>query len=196
LQQQNFDFGYYINPDDIAVDLSGSYEERVRQAQVLADQQRQRQIASSQSFSFETYSHIQANLTIWSLLGERVSRSPCLFVGVDEPAINVERVRSRVQLGGHGVPEDRTMARYARTMALLPDIVERVDRAMIFDNSVQSDDPRAYRGRLIAQCLSNDNNLVVQVRSLVPAWTNRYLIEPAKRRGWALAVDDTRWREA
>jgi len=52
-------------------------------------------------------------------------------VGVDEPAINVERVRSRVQLGDTMLPEDRIVARYARTMALLPDIVERVDRAMI-----------------------------------------------------------------
>jgi small subunit ribosomal protein S15 len=69
--------------------------------------------------------------------------------------------------------------------------VERTDRAVIFDNSVQSDDPRAFRGRLVAQCFVNDDLFFVQARSPIPAWTNRYLIEPAKRRGWALEVGDT-----
>ena len=31
------EFGEYINPDDIAEQLDGTYDERVRQAQMIAD---------------------------------------------------------------------------------------------------------------------------------------------------------------
>ena len=71
-----------------------------------------------------------------------------IFVGVDEPAINIERVRTRVRLGGHDVPEDRVVSRYHRTMGFLLDMVERVDRTVVFDNTVQSADPLAFHGRV------------------------------------------------
>lgn len=56
-------------------------------------------------------------------------------MGIDDPAINVARVRQRVALGGHDVPEDRIVARWSRTMALLPDAVRVAHRAILFDNS-------------------------------------------------------------
>lgn len=43
-------------------------------------------------------------------------------VATDDPAIHhVSRVRHRVRLGGHGVPEDRIESRYHRCLALLPE---------------------------------------------------------------------------
>jgi predicted ABC-type ATPase len=44
-------------------------------------------------------------------------------------------VRQRVALGGHPVPEDRIVARYERSLALLPDALALCDRAVLFDNS-------------------------------------------------------------
>jgi hypothetical protein len=46
LQAQGHDFGEYINPDDIAAGLFGSYDERVRQAQAIADTRRAEAIAA------------------------------------------------------------------------------------------------------------------------------------------------------
>ena len=37
LRSTGLDFGEYINPDDVALGLDGSYEERVRAAQSVAD---------------------------------------------------------------------------------------------------------------------------------------------------------------
>jgi predicted ABC-type ATPase len=54
LRQSGVDFGEYINPDDIALELQGSYDERVRQAQTIADQRRDACIAAGRSLSFET----------------------------------------------------------------------------------------------------------------------------------------------
>src|SRR5712671_2465113 len=110
LQKRGYDFGAYINPDDTAATLEGSYEDRVRRAQALTTQWRQEAIVARKNFSYETvFSHP-------SKLGElEAARATgfeitLLFVGIDNPDINVERVRTRVQLGGHDVPEDRVVA--------------------------------------------------------------------------------------
>ena len=47
-------FGEYINPDDIAIGLSGSYDARVREAQSIADAMRDACVGEGRSFSFET----------------------------------------------------------------------------------------------------------------------------------------------
>ena len=44
-------------------------------------------------------------------------------------AINIARVAQRVAQGGHDVPRDRIVARYHRTMALLPDAIVAADWA-------------------------------------------------------------------
>lgn len=45
------------------------------------------------------------------------------FVATRDPEINVNRVERRVDLGGHDVPKDRIIARYFRTMELLPEAI-------------------------------------------------------------------------
>jgi predicted ABC-type ATPase len=58
-----------------------------------------------------------------------------IYVLLDSPDRNVERVRLRVAKGGHDVPEDRIRARYVRSLAQLPWFLEQADQAWIFDNS-------------------------------------------------------------
>jgi predicted ABC-type ATPase len=186
LEQQGYDFGDYINPDDIARDLTGTYEERVRRAQVLADERRKEAISAGRSFSFETVFSHPSKLDDLQAARTAGFEVILFFIGVDSPNVNVERVRTRVALGGHDVPEDRIAARYARTMALLVEMVKRVDRAVIFDNTVQSPEPLVFRGRVVAECLASNSRIVVKPRSLVPAWTLRYLIEPARQLGWII----------
>lgn len=57
------------------------------------------------------------------------------FVATQDPFLNVHRVRSRVDRGGHDVPAEKIVERYARTIALLPDAVRYSTRAFFFDNS-------------------------------------------------------------
>ena len=54
LLSRRVDLGVYINPDDIAVEMQGSYPERTRAAQAEAARQRSACLASGRSFSFET----------------------------------------------------------------------------------------------------------------------------------------------
>ncbi|HEY0231649.1 MAG TPA: zeta toxin family protein [Dokdonella sp.] len=61
-----------------------------------------------------------------------------IYVMLDSPRRNVERVRLRVQKGGHAVPEDKIVDRYTRSLQQLPWFLEKVDRAWIYDNSART----------------------------------------------------------
>jgi predicted ABC-type ATPase len=63
-----------------------------------------------------------------------------LYVMLDSPDRNVERVKLRVLKGGHEVEEGKIRDRYKRSLDQLPWFLERADRAWIFDNS--GADPR------------------------------------------------------
>lgn len=58
-----------------------------------------------------------------------------LYVVLDSPERNIERVRLRVQKGGHAVPEEKIRKRYAGSLNQLPWFLDQADSAWIFDNS-------------------------------------------------------------
>ena len=189
LQKQGYDFGDYINPDDIAARLTGSYDDRVRQAQVIADARRDAAIASRHSFSFETVFSHPSKLDVLDQARKAGFEATLLFIAVDDPSINLERVRTRVTLGGHDVPADRVVKRYHRTMALLPEMLTRVDRPWIFDNTIQSTSRTSFAGRLVATVDAGANRpIVVKARSPLLDWAMRYLIDPARERGWKIEI--------
>jgi len=58
-----------------------------------------------------------------------------IFVMLESVELNVQRVRIRVEKGGHDVPEDRIRARWQRSLDQLPWFLEEADQAALFDNS-------------------------------------------------------------
>ena len=62
-------------------------------------------------------------------------RTYLYYVATSSPEINIERVKYRVAMGGHGVPEAKIISRYRRSLELLFEAVVHTDRAYIFDNS-------------------------------------------------------------
>jgi len=57
------------------------------------------------------------------------------YVILDSPKRNIERVRMRVKKGGHAVPEDKIVERYARSLKQMPWFLEQADEAWLYDNS-------------------------------------------------------------
>ena len=49
--------------------------------------------------------------------------------------INVLRVKSRVEAGGHDVPEDKIVTRYDKALNLVKELVKLCDVCHIYDNS-------------------------------------------------------------
>jgi len=58
-----------------------------------------------------------------------------IYVVLDSPERNIERVHARVERGGHAVPERKIVERYWRSLEQLPWFMSQADEARIYDNS-------------------------------------------------------------
>jgi predicted ABC-type ATPase len=106
-------------------------------ASVAADFIRQKLIEHSKSFTFETVMSFPDKIEILRKAQARGYRTYLYYVATENPEINISRVRYRVSMGGHSVPEDKIISRYKRSLDLLVQAVQCTHRAYIFDNSTQ-----------------------------------------------------------
>ena len=58
-----------------------------------------------------------------------------IYVATTSVEINIERIRNRVILGGHDVPEEDQRRRYSRSLANAAKALMIADEAVILDNS-------------------------------------------------------------
>jgi len=127
--------GEYINPDDIAADLSGPYDDRVREAQRMADDMREACLARRASFTFETVMSHLSKVEFFARATAAGFESVLYYVSTGDAALNVARVAQRVRSGGHDVPEERILSRFDRSLEYLPAALRVADRAFIYENS-------------------------------------------------------------
>jgi predicted ABC-type ATPase len=175
LRQHDIEFGEYINPDDIASELFGTYDARVAEAQTIADRRREACIAARRSFSFETVMSHPSKVDILVRAGAAGFFAQLFFVGNDDPQLSVERVALRVAQGGHDVPTDKIIARWSRSMELLSSAIRSADEASVFDNSAAGNvDLR----RLIIHSRLEAGLPKIQQFPPMPNWVRRYVLEP------------------
>jgi predicted ABC-type ATPase len=84
-----------------------------------------------------------------------------MYIGLDNPNLNVKRVGDRVELGGHDVPRADILRRYERSLINLSKAAKIADRLDLYDNSTNA----GYQ--LIATI--EENRSIVYVREL-PGW--------------------------
>lgn len=121
----------YINADDIKRTTHCTDME----AAVAAEKLREDNLAKGHDFTFETVLSTDRNLILLQRAKERGYFVRCIYVLTASPDINVSRVRSREETGGHGVPEDRIRARFDKALALIPELVKVCDVLHIYDNT-------------------------------------------------------------
>jgi predicted ABC-type ATPase len=135
LAKRGFEFGEYLNADDIAKGLSGSAVEIVAAAQAEVRLRRDAALAGGRSYSFETVMSHPSHIAHLRSARDAGFETRLIFVATERPSINLGRVANRVLHGGHDVPGDRIEARYHRCLANLPDAIAAADNSLIFDNS-------------------------------------------------------------
>ncbi len=169
LQTSGLQLGEYINADDIVKALGLIGDDGSRQGQLLADEARERCLINGSDFSFETVMSHPSKIEFMACAKSSGFQVSLFFVATNDPILNVERVGARVAQGGHDVPTDRIIARYQRTMALLPAAIAACNQATIFDNS-----RNASLGsgglRPVYQVRNEHELLVVEFRPPVPVW--------------------------
>lgn len=121
----------YINADEIKKNLKCSDLEAAQ----LAEKQREKHIEQMSEFCFETVLSTERNIRLLEKAKRQGYFIRCYYILTADPMINVLRVRSRVESGGHDVPEEKIITRYDRALNLIKDLVKICDVCHIYDNS-------------------------------------------------------------
>jgi predicted ABC-type ATPase len=61
------------------------------------------------------------------------------YVGLESPELHIARVRSRVERGGHDIPEAKIRERYARSIWNLIQLLPKLTEVFVYDNSEEAD---------------------------------------------------------
>ena len=168
--QKHVSLGLYINPDEIAKTLEGDELSCAKEAQQIAIEQREQLLLESQSITYESVMSHPSHTMFLKRAKAAGYRTYLYFIGVENPSINIDRVKNREKLGGHGVPEEKIGPRYKRTMEQLFEACLLVNRAYVFDNSLNEFYMVAevHEGELKVHCDNPANQL---------SWYKTYLIK-------------------
>ncbi|MFM2386913.1 MAG: hypothetical protein RL660_1670 [Bacteroidota bacterium] len=133
----------YINPDNIAKDVYGDWNDsdNVLKAAKLATDKRHHCIENNESIIFETVLSSQEKIDFLIKAKQSGYFIRLFFIGTDSPTINASRVAKRVLEEGHDVPIQKIITRYYKSIANCSVVSSIVDRLYIYDNSI--DDTKA-----------------------------------------------------
>ena len=155
----------YINPDNIAQKVYGDWNshDAVLKAAEHATQLRYECLETRQDFVFETVFSSQEKLEFIRKAKTAGFFIRFFFVCTSDPAINVVRITQRFMNGGHEVPISKVVSRYYKSLINAEEAISIVDRAYVYDNSVDNQLPRLlYR--------TVDGNLVKKYTDDIPEW--------------------------
>lgn len=104
-------------------------------AAAVADFIRNKLVTAKESFTFETVMSHPDKINLLRKAQITGYRTYLYYVATEDPGINISRIRHRIKMGGHPVPEDKIISRYHNSLELLLQAVQNTHRAYIFDNS-------------------------------------------------------------
>lgn len=136
----------FVNADEIAKGLSPFQPEKVAfEAGRIMLHRINELLVSNENFAFETTLATKSYRSKVSIAQEKGYKVILLFFWLQDVNLAIERVKTRVQEGGHNIETDVIKRRYKKGITNLFDIyLPIVDEALIFDNTT-------IKAELIAQ---------------------------------------------
>lgn len=134
----------YINPDNIAQEMFGDWNspEAVLKAAEKATKMRYDCLEQGCDFVFETVFSSPEKLEFLKKAKEAGFFIRFFYVCTSDPAINVARITQRYLNGGHEVPISKVISRYYKSLLNAEEAIAFVDRAYVYDNSIDDQLPR------------------------------------------------------
>ena len=168
--------GDYYNPDEAARSLVAAnprldQKEANSQAWLIGKGLLEKAIANGLNFAFETT--LGAN-TIPALLRDAAQKGIEMYVwyaGLSSPELHIARVKSRVDKGGHDIPEADIHRRYKHSRLNLIDLLPYLAALRVHDNSAEAD-PATGRAPEPVLVLHMVRGRIVNVEGLknTPGW--------------------------
>jgi predicted ABC-type ATPase len=112
-----------LNPNNPALSAIAAGREVIRRTHEY--------IEMGQSFAIETTLAGSWTLTAIHAALQREYLIRIVYVCIDTPELNVQRVRERVAYGGHDVPEDDIRRRYTRSLLNLRPVLKIANQGFI-----------------------------------------------------------------
>jgi predicted ABC-type ATPase len=136
--------GEYFNPDEVArarmvAESSLSQQEANGEAWRIGKTFLERAIREGGDFILET---TLGGNTITHLLAEALAKGSEVriwYAGLSSPALHIQRVRARVEKGGHAIPDAAIYRRYDTSRVNLIRLLPALTELRIFDNSLEAD---------------------------------------------------------
>lgn len=165
---ENFE---YINPDIYAREYFGNIEDeydRYMKAFKYAEYKRQAAVEDGKNFIIETVNSTDKKFAFYDYCKNKGYKITVVFVCTKSPEINVKRVLKRVSEGGHGVPEEKIISRYKKSLQNLFSLSLFADVLYMYDNSKEEGIPELcyYKD-------ANDSKLSADI----PEWVQKYFID-------------------
>ena len=158
---------FYINPDNIAQEDFGDWNspEAIKRAAEQATQMRYDCLGQKRDFVFETVFSADEKLEFLQKAKAIGFFIRLFYVCTSDPAINVARITQRYLTGGHEVPISKVISRYYKSLLNAAKAISFVNRAYIYDNSIDNQLPRLlFR--------TSDGKLVKQYTDDIPEWAS------------------------
>lgn len=160
----------YINPDNIAQEQFGNWnsDKAVMEAAKVATELRYKCLSEKKDFVFETVFSSDEKLDFLKKAHQEGFFIRFFFVCTNSPEINILRIAKRYLNGGHEVPMSKVFSRYYKSIENASLAVEFVDRAYIYDNSIEDHIPQLlYR--------TMNGKIVKRYTESVPEWAKQII---------------------
>ncbi|MGV1760503.1 zeta toxin family protein [Rhizobium sp. A22-96] len=155
--------GVWINADEIAKELTGTSDGRAAAmaAGRAAINKIREMIDARQSFVFETTLSSQQAINLMRDAKAAGFTVGLYYTALDSVETNIERVRQRVEAGGHDIPEADIRRRCKGSLDKLSAALKLADEALLIDNSsIQPREViRVSAGKVTAFDVDDENEL-------------------------------------
>jgi predicted ABC-type ATPase len=134
----------------------------------IADFLHEKLVDAGKTFTFETVMSYKGKIALLKRARAAGYRTYLYYVATESPEINLERVRIRVDEGGHSVAPGKIEHRYPKSLDNLLDAIKVSNRAFIFDNS--------WKDAFLFVEITDANDFKFEGGE-VPMWFEKYVLD-------------------
>jgi predicted ABC-type ATPase len=125
----------YICPDNNIENSLKNNKEAYINAMKIAEKERYKAVEEGKSFVLESVFSTQEKLDFLKFVKSKKYNINVSYIITNDPHINIERIKKRVEQGGHDVPKDKIISRYYKSLNLMEETMKIADIFCLYDNS-------------------------------------------------------------